>query len=168
MLLLLGGGLLGVGVIGGAPGAALAQDTEETTADTTRVAEPPCSEPSSCPAPDSTKTPEVTCYEPRSASASEPFALHIYGRYLAKADGPPKRLIYRNSRDSGSGGYTNGEVEVKSACHVVTTLNLVPKIGLRRGTTLEFRLLRTPPTMEERRQGATGIVSDWFEIELTQ
>jgi hypothetical protein len=74
-LLLLGGGLLGVGVMGEAPGTALAQDTEEATADTTRVAEPPCSEPSPCPAPDSTKTPEVTCYEPRSASVSEPLAL---------------------------------------------------------------------------------------------
>ena len=165
--LLIVGWILIVGVGASAPHTAFAQDTE-AVAESTQVATPPCSEPTPCPAPDSTQNPEVTCYEPRSASASEPFTLHIYGRYLTKAEDPPRQLIYRNNQDSGAGGYTNDEVEVQSACHVTTTLNVVPNIGLRRGTTMEFRLLRTPPTMEERRQGATGIVSDWFEVELTE
>lgn len=78
--ILLGGGVLVAGVTGGAPGTALAQDPEEATADTTWVAEPPCGEPSPCPAPDSTKNSDATCYEPHSFPINKDVTLHIYGQ----------------------------------------------------------------------------------------
>lgn len=165
--LLLGAFVVLIGALGGQPKTVLAQDAEETKVETTRMAEPLCSEPTPCPAPDTTQNPEATCYEPHSSPINKDVTLHIYGRHLAKTDGPPRRLIYRDSEMSGPVARTNDEFEVKSACHVVTTLYVEDARRLSEGDSVEFRLQREQPTPEEHQEGAKGTVSDWHHVELT-
>lgn len=69
---------------------------------------------------------------------------------------------------SGPVARINDEIEVKSACHVVTTLYVEGSRRLSEGDSIEFRLQREQPTAEEhQKEGATGTVSDWSYVELT-
>lgn len=109
----------------------------------------------------------MTCYEPHSASIEKNIRLHVYGKYLVKEDGPPRRMIYRNDKASGPGGRTNDDVKVESACHVVTTLYIKEAPSVSTETTMEFRLLREQPTREEYREGSMGDITDWYKIDIT-
>lgn len=128
-----------------------------------------CDEPASCPAPDAGKPPEVTCHRPTSHTIESNPTLHIYGRHLIREGEPPVRLIYRNDEASGTAGRTNDEVEVESACHVAVELYIAAAPSLRAGSTVEFRLLRDPPTEEMIESNEYGeVATDWYEVEITE
>lgn len=157
-----------IGATFGGPDTVRAQDSETTTAEPMHRTEPPCSEPSPCPATDTTQNPEVTCFEPQSSPINKDVTLHIYGRHLARTDVPPVQLIYRDSEMSGRMARTNDEVEVKSVCHVVTTLYVQDARRLSEGDSVEFQLQRERPTPEAAKNGAKGTISDWHYVELTE
>ncbi len=152
---LLTGALVCAGMLGLAPITAVGQETGTSS----------CSEPSPCPATDTTQNPEVTCVE-QETTAEDDLVLHLYGRHLAKEDTPPAQLIYRKRGRSGRGGRTNDDFEVKSRCHVATTLQsgmgAIP-VG---ADSLELRLQREPPTREALQEGGKGTVSDWHYIAI--
>lgn len=167
-LRLLGGVILAVVMMGMIPGPAPAQDTDDAPVRPTQTGDPPCREPSPCPATDTTKNPEITCYDPHASPSNEDVTLHIYGRHLAKKDEPPAQLAYRNSWRSGSMAKTREEFEVKSACHLVTTLYVRGDRALSEGDSVEFRLQRKQPTLAEYKEGSMGKISDWYYIKLTE
>lgn len=132
-----------------------------------QTADPPCSEPSPCPATDTARNPEVTCYEPHSTPVDQDVTLHIYGRHLTKPDAPPVRVLYRDSEMSGPMARMNEDIEVRSACHVVTTLFVEGSRRLSKGDAVEFRLQRSEPTREEAREGSKGMISEWHLVDVT-
>lgn len=165
---LLAAALVFAGMIAGGPITAVGQNTEEAAAAPTQTAELPCSEPSPCPSTDTNQNPEVTCFEPHASPSDKDVTLHIYGRHLAKKGEPPARLAYRDSWRSGSVAKTREDFEIKSACHLVTTLYVEGDPTLSEGDSVEFQLQREPPTLEEYREhGSKGTVSDWHYIKLT-
>jgi hypothetical protein len=153
---LLTAALVCAGMFVGLPLGALGQDAET----------PSCSEPGPCPATDTTQNPEVTCVERKSNSDND-LILHLYGRHLAKEGAAPAQLIYRKRGRSGRGGRTEDDFEVKSTCHVVTTLQAGTGAIPLGADSIEFRLQREPPTPEEAKNGGKGTVSDWHYLKVT-
>lgn len=149
-------------VIAVGPATASGSDSGSGSTDT-------CGAPASCPAADAGKPPEVICHEPMSHTIESDPTLHIYGRYLTGEDEGPVRLIYRNAKASGTAGRTNDEIEVKSACHVAVKLYIAAAPSLKPGSTVEFRLLRDPPTEEMVDSNEYGeVATDWREVQITE
>lgn len=132
-----------------------------------------CSQPATCPAPDNSKDPQITCYTPHAMPYLGKATLHVYGKYLANEDGPPRAIIWRDTETEGSAGRVQKEVTVVSDCHLKAEIDMRYTTAIVAGDKIEFRVHRMTQSQAQKSGarpdvGHRGILSGWRRLRVTK